>query len=73
MPRNLRRGRGGAREQDTFQRDGAQNASMQAGEDDREIGGTETRRDGGEARACGAMGESVGEVTAIARQDVNGA
>jgi hypothetical protein len=62
---------GGAGEQDTLECRGAQDAAMQAGEDDRQIDGAETRSDGGEAGRRGAERDGVGEMAAIGEQDAN--
>jgi hypothetical protein len=44
---------------------------MQAGEDDRQIDGAETRGDGREAGRRGAERDGVGEMAAIGKQDAN--
>lgn len=44
---------------------------MQAGNNQREIGGAEAGGDGGEAGCGGAVADGVGEVAAVAQQDTN--
>ena len=63
----------GAGEQDTLQRGGAQDAAMQAGENQREIGGAEAGGDSRKTGCGGAAADGVGEMAAIAQQDVNDA
>jgi hypothetical protein len=63
---------GGAGEQHTFQRGGAQQAAVQVGEDGGEVGGAETRGDGVEVGGAGAGADGVDEVTAVVEQDAGG-
>ena len=62
---------GGTGEQNTLQSDGTQDAAVEAGEDNCEIEGAETRRDGGEAGCGGAVLDGVGEMAAVGQQDAN--
>ncbi len=62
---------GGAGEQDTLQRGRAQDAAMQAGDDQCEIRGAEAGGDGAEARCGGAAADGVREVAAVAQQDAD--
>ena len=62
---------GGAGEEDALQCRGAQDAAMQAGENQREIGGAEAGGDGRETGCGGAVVDGVGEMAAVAQQDVN--
>jgi hypothetical protein len=63
---------GGADEQDTLQYRGAQEASVEVGEDGREVGSAEIGRDGAEVRSGGALAEGVDQVAAVAEQDAGG-
>ena len=60
----------GARQQQAFEHDGAHDAAAEMGEDHRDLGGAEASGDDGEAARGGAMLEGVGEVAAVAEQDV---
>ena len=61
----------GAREQEALQRFGTQDASVEVGEDGREVGGAERCRDGGEGGGGGAAVDGVEEVAAVAEQDTD--
>ena len=62
----------GAREQGTLQRGDTQDAADEVGEEGREFGGTETRRDGGERGGGGTMADGVQEMAAVSEQDADG-
>jgi hypothetical protein len=59
---------GGAGEEDTLQRDAAQDASVQVGVNGGEVGGAETGGDGVEAGSGGALADGVDQMTAVAEQ-----
>ena len=59
---------GGAGEQDTLERDAAQDASVEVGEDGGEVGCAEAGGDGVEVGGGGALADSVDEVAAVAEQ-----
>ena len=63
---------GGAREEHALERRGAQEASVQVGEDGGEVGGAETRRYGAEVGGGGALADRVDEVAAVGEQDADG-
>ena len=59
----------GAPQQHALQRDGAHEAALDVGKDDRHRRGAEELRDGGEAAPDGAMFEGLGEVAAVFDED----
>ena len=63
----------GAREEHVLQRGGAQDASVEVGEDGGEVGGAEACRDGGECGGGGAVADGGEEMAAVAEQDADGA
>ena len=62
----------GALEQEALQGSGAQDASVEVGEDGGEVGGAECRRDGGECGGGGAVPDGAEEMAAVAEQDADG-
>ena len=56
----------GAREEQVLQRGGTQDASIEVGDDGREVGGAEACRDGGECGGGGTMVDGGEEMPAIA-------
>ena len=63
---------GGAGEQQALQRRGAQDASVEVGEDGGELGGAEARRDGVEIGGGGAVADGVDEVAAVGEEGADG-
>ena len=59
----------GAPQQHTLQRDGPHEAALDVRQNDRQGGGAEELRDGGEAAPDGAVFERLGEVAAVAGED----
>ena len=59
---------GGAGEQHALQGGGAQDASVEVGEDGGEVGGAEAGGDGVEVGGGGALADGVDEVAAVAEQ-----
>ena len=63
----------GSFEEYVLQRGGAQDASIEVGEDGGEIGGAEACRDGGECGGGGTVLDRGEEMAAVAEQDADGA
>ena len=63
---------GGAGEEDAFEGRGAQEASVQVGEDGGEVGGAEAGGDGVEVGGGGALADGVDQVAAVGEQDADG-
>ena len=61
----------GALEQEALQGGGAQEASVEVGDDGGEVGGAEGGRDGGECGGGGAAVDGVAEMAAVAEQDAD--
>jgi hypothetical protein len=63
---------GGAGEEHALQGLGAQDASVEVGEDCREVGGAEAGGDGVEVGGGGALADGVDQVAAVVEQDADG-
>ena len=63
---------GGAGEEHALQGLGAQDASVEVGEDGGQVGGAETRRDGVEVGGGGALTDGVDQVAGVVEQDADG-
>jgi hypothetical protein len=63
---------GGAGEEQALECRGTQEASVQVGDDRREVAGAEARGNGVEIGRGGALADSVDEVAAIGEQDADG-
>jgi hypothetical protein len=63
---------GGAGKQHAFEGGGAQEASVEVGDDGGEVGGTETGGDGVEVGSGGAGADGVDEMAAVVEQDAGG-
>ena len=59
---------GGAGEEDTLQRDAAQDAAVEVGDDGGEAGGAEVGSDGVEAGGGGALADGVDQVAAVGEE-----
>ncbi len=61
-----------AREEHVLQRGGAQDATVEVGQDGGQVGGAEAGRDGWECWGIGAVPDGGVEMQAVAEQDADG-